>query len=87
MLPKQFKRNAKEQKVSFFLYVNTTSGASFLGKIVTGNSIIRASKETIRAAENFLCPLLFFLILIYKNIIKMNLGLILFTEEIIYRKK
>ena len=55
-----------------------TIGASFLGNLQTGKGTIMASgsREKIRARHDFW----------YKSIIKTNLDLMMFIEEIIYLK-
>ena len=61
-------------------------GASLLGNLLTGKSIIKAGEGTIRAGENFECRPILYLILRYKNIIRKNLNLMVFIQEIIYLK-
>ena len=55
-----------------------TSGISLLGNLLTGKGTIRSGEGIIRADQNFnKC-------LNYKNIIKMNLNLMVYIPEIIY---
>ena len=63
-----------------------TLGASLLWNLLIGKRTIRAGKGatatsqgqgTIRAGQDFKCSLIFYQILKYKSVIKMNLNLIL----------
>ena len=54
-----------------------TLRASLLGNLLT-------DKSTIRAGQEFQCRLILELILKYKGITKMNLNLMVLTQEIIY---
>ena len=55
-----------------------TSGISLLGNLLAGKGTIRSGEGIIRADKNFnKC-------LNYKNIIKMNLNLMVYIPEIIY---
>ena len=70
-----------------------TLGANLLGHLLTGKNTIKAGKSTnaagegtTRADQNFQCRLVFSLILKYKNIIKTNINLMVFDQEIIYLK-
>ena len=74
---KTIKNEAKEQKGRFLSMLLGTLGASLLGHLLTGKGTIRASKGTIRAGE---------IILENKSIIKMNLNLMVFIQEIIFLK-
>ena len=58
--------------------------ASLLGNLLTGKGTIRAGEGTIRAGQDFY--LIIWKILKYKSIIKMNLNLMVFIQEIIYLK-
>ena len=58
-----------------------TLGTSLLGNLLTVKDTIRAGEGMIRAGEA--CHILQ-LILKYKSIIKMNLNLMVFIQEIIY---
>ena len=71
------KNEAKEQKGRFLSMLLGTLGASLLGHLLTGKGTIRASEGTIRAGE---------IILENKSIIKMNLNLMVFIQEIIFLK-
>ena len=71
------KTEAKEQKGRFLSMLLGTLGASLLGHLLTGKGTIRASEGTIRAGE---------IILENKSIIKMNLNLMVFIQEIIFLK-
>ena len=51
-----------------------TLGASLLGNLLTGKDTIRAGKCTIRVGHK------------YKSIIKINLNLMVFIQEMIYLK-
>ena len=46
---------AKEQKGGFLSMLLGILGASLLGNLLTGKSIIKAGEGTIRAGENFEC--------------------------------
>ena len=61
-----------------------TLGASLLENLLTSKGTIREDEGTIRGGENFYCHLILYLLLKYKNIIKMNLNLMMFIEEIIF---
>ena len=64
-----------------------TLGASLIGNLLTGKGTIRTGEGTIRAGKHFFfCCLILFLILKYNSIIKMNLNLMVFIQEIIYLK-
>ena len=79
-----------------------TLGASVLGNLLIGKGAIatnlgwstiraaegtfRAGEGTVRAGFNFWCHLIFSQILECKFIIKMNLNLTVFIQEIIYIK-
>ena len=64
-----------------------TLAASLLGNALTGRGgKIRAGKETIKTGENFWRCLILYVILKYKNIIKTNLNLMVFIQNIIYLK-
>ena len=71
------KNEAKEQKGRFLSMLLGTLGASLLGHLLTGKGTIKASEGTIRAGE---------IILENKSIIKMNLNLMVFIQEIIFLK-
>ena len=58
-----------------------TLGASLLGNLLTVKDTIRAGEGMIRAGE---ASHILQLILKYKSIIKMNLNLMVFIQEIIY---
>ena len=49
---------AKEQKGGFLSMLLGILGASLLGNLLTGKSIIKAGEGTIRAGENFECRLI-----------------------------
>ena len=61
-------------------------GASLLGNILTGKEVIRAGEGTIRPGQIISCCIMLSLFLKYKSIIKMNLNLMVFIEEIFYLK-
>ena len=63
-----------------------TLAASVLGNALAGKGIVRTGEGVIRARQNFYCYLFLESILMYKNIIKMNLNLMVFIKEIIYVK-
>ena len=63
-----------------------TIGASWLGNLLTGRGTIRAGESTIRAGQNLWCCLILWLTLKYKIMIKINLNLIVFIQEIIHLK-
>ena len=76
------KNQAKEQKERFFPMLVGALAASILRNALTGKELIKAAEDTIRAGENFnAAPSLK-----YKNIIRMNLYLMVFIQEIIYLK-
>ena len=56
------------------------------GVIRDGDGVIRAGDGVIRVVQDFKCRLILQLILKYKNIIKKNLNLMVFIQEIIYIK-
>ena len=60
--------------------------ASLLGSALTRRGVIRAGKRVVRGDQNFWCHLILYLILKYKNIIKINLNLMVFFQELIYLK-
>ena len=60
--------------------------ASLLGNIFSAKGVIQASEETIRAGQGFQCHFILWIILTNKNIIKTNLYLKSFIQEIIYLK-
>ena len=88
------KNEAKEQKGGFFRMLLGTLGASLLGNLLTVKGTITADEGTIRAVEGTIraggsfqcCPVLQ-LSLKYKNIMKMNLNLMVFIQETIYLKQ
>ena len=61
-------------------------GTSLLGNILTGKEVIRAGEGTIRPGQNISCCIMLSLFLKYKSVIKMNLNLMVFIEEILYLK-
>ena len=77
------KNEAKKEKGEFLSMLLDTLGACLLGYLLTGKGAIAASqgKETIRACEIKMIKLK------YKSIIKMNLNLMVFIQEIVYLKK
>ena len=87
------KNEAKEQKGGFLRMLLGTLGASLLGNLLTVKGTITADEGTIRAVEGTIraggsfqcCPVLQ-LSLKYKNIMKMNLNLMVFIQENIYLK-
>ena len=98
MLPKQLKMKQKNKKTESFGMLLGTLGARLLGHLLTGKGVkakilgegvIRAGKGTIRVGEGTIRELVRIfnapqLILKYNNINKMNLSLMVFTQEIIY---
>ena len=62
-----------------------TVGASLLGNMLAGKYVIRACEEIVRAGESFWYCLILFLILKFKDNIKMNLDSMAFIQEIIYQ--
>ena len=83
---KTIKNKAKEEKGRFRSMLLCTLGASLLGNILTGKDTIIVREGTIRAGQNFLCHLILQIISKYKSIIKTNLNLMVFIQEIIYLK-
>ena len=83
------KNEAKEQKGGFLTISLGTLGNRLLGNILTskgikrlnipGQGVILVGEKTIRAGEGTIRAI----ILKYKSIIKMNLNLIVFIQEII----
>ena len=57
-----------------------------IGVVRAGERTIGAGESTIKASQNFSCLLVLQLILKYKNIIKTNLNLMVFTKEITWLK-
>ena len=87
------KNEAKEQKEKFLCMLLGTLGASLLENLLAGKGTIKADEGTIRAVEglirtgqDFQCFQILKRIFKYKSIIKMNLNLIVFIQEIIYLK-
>ena len=80
------KNEAKEQKALFLSMLLGTLGASLLQNPLIDKGTIGAGEGTMRAGEDFLCLFIIQQILKYKSIIKMNLDLIVFIQEIIYLK-
>ena len=87
------KNEAKEQKGKFLCILLGTLGASLLENLLTGKDTIKADESTIRAVEGLIRTgqdfqhfLILRRIFKYKSIIKMNLNLIVFIQEIIYLK-
>ena len=60
---------------------------SILGSALRGKGVIKAGEGTTRAGGSFWCPPSFDVAPSYKNVIKMNLNLIAFIQEIIYLKQ
>ena len=83
---KTIKNEAKEQKEGFLGMLWGTLSASLLKNSLRGKGTIRAGEGTVRGAQDFSCQLFLQQILKYKSIIKMNLNLMVFIEEIIYLK-
>ena len=63
-----------------------TLGARLLGNILISKATIPADEATIRECENFQCHPILLQILKYKNVMKINLYLIVFIQELIYLK-
>ena len=80
------KNEAKEQKGDFFPILLGTLAASILGNALKGQGVIRTGEGVIRAGPNFQCSPILQLILKSKNIIKTNLNLMVFMQEIIHLK-
>ena len=76
------KKELKEQKGWVLGMLAATLGASLLGKMLAGKLVKTADEGTIRAGEgqDFWCRLINYLILKYKNIIKMNIDLMGFLQ-------
>ena len=53
---------------------------------ITRRGVVRAGESTIKASQNFSCLLVLQIILKYKNIIKTNLNLMVFTKEMTWLK-
>ena len=80
------KNEAKEQKWGFLGMLLGTLGASLLRNILISKATVPADEATIRECENFQCHPVLLLILKYKNVMKINLYLIMFIQEMIYLK-
>ena len=81
-------KQKKKKRISQLL---STLGASLLGNLLTGKDTIRAGEDTtraadgtIRAGQGFLMPPHPLTNLKYKSIIRTNLNLMVFIQEIIY---
>ena len=81
------KNENKEEKGGFLLMLLGILATSILGSALTGKGVIKTGEGTTRAGENFWCPPSFDVAPSYKNVIKMNLNLIAFIQEIIYLKQ
>ena len=77
---------AKKQKGQFLSMSLGISGRSLLQNLLTGKSTIRAAEGTKRTGEFFLMPPYPLKNFQIQNIIKMNLNLMVFIQEIIYLK-
>ena len=90
LLIKRFSKtiqNKVKEKRRISQYVLGLIGASLLGNLLTVKGRVRAGKDTGRAGLNFQWCLILFKILKYKTIIKINLNLMVFIQEIINLKK
>ena len=77
----------KREKDGFFRILIGTLGASLLENLLRGKGTIRAGEGTIWCSQDFWCCLTLSQILKYQNIIKTNLNLMVFIQEIIYLKR
>ena len=93
---KTIKYKAKEHKAGFIHMFWSILGASLLGNMFTGKEAIatrvdkgtiRAGETAVRAGQDFLSRLILQPILKFKNLIKMNLNLMVLFQKIIYLKK
>ena len=86
MLVKQLKINQKTKKVDFLSMLLGTLGATLLGNMLVDIGVIRTSEETIRAVQGCytICNTIFWLILKWIDIIKVNPNLMVFIQEVIY---
>ena len=73
------KNDVKEQKDGFVPILLGTLTATISGNTLTGKTVTKAG-------QNFWCCLILYLVLKYQNIIKMNLNLMAFAQEIIFLK-
>ena len=83
---KTIKNEANEQKGRFLGMLLGTLDAGLLRDLLTGKGTLRAGEDTIRAVQDFCWCLILQQILKYKCIIKINLNLMLFIQEIIHQK-
>ena len=63
-----------------------TLASSLLRSSLLVRGLIRAAEKTIRAGQDFKYRVILELVLKYKNIIKLNLNLMVFIQEITYQK-
>ena len=89
------KNEAKEQKRRFLETLSGILSASLLGNLLTGKDIIKAGEKalatcrrqgTIRSGQDFQCRPILKLILKYESVIKMNVNLMVFIQEIVCLK-
>lgn len=70
-----FKNERKQQKDGFLGMLVGTLGALLFGNLLSGKDVLRAGKErTIRAVQEFLIPIIFWLILKYMGDIFLKFG-------------
>ena len=82
---KQKKTKGKKKRL-FLGMLSGTLASSSLWNLLTGKGKIIAGEGTIRGGQDFEYRLILYGILKYKNIIKMNLNLMGFIQEVIYLK-
>ena len=82
MLAKQLKKKLKEQRSGFLSFLLGKSGAILSGNLIAGKGIIRAGDGLIRTGQYFSCCLILWLILKYKDIMKMNRSFMVFIQQI-----
>ena len=85
-ISKAIKNEAEEQNGGFLGMLLGTLGTSLLGNLLTGKGTSRAGEGTVRAGQDFHCGFSDSQILKHKSIVKMNLNLMVFIQEIIYKK-
>ena len=81
------KNEVKELKRGFLGMLLDTLGTSLLENPLTGKDTIRAGEGTIRAGQGFKSRYIILQILKRKSIMRMNLHLMMFIQEIFYLKK
>ena len=76
-----------EQKEEFLDTLTAALSACLLGNMLAGKVAIQASEGGIRTGQDFWCRLILWLTLKYKNIIRINLNIMMFIQEVISLKQ